>query len=392
MGNLNIAIATVPTAKLSIGKDIELIKTALLYGDKVRLLSMTSPLFLYMKIASEHLSKAGKEEVTRALLLQFDPTITTAWIGAIETLERKRRRTPDEIKWLHNSKGALKKATDEVFKVFANIAENSGANELLPAFNRDLIDIPSDVPLFGNISISNDESGKNDLVETFVSKIIDETLCGDSFPMYDSQISDIIRLSTVLTATNLSEDRQEQIKHIATVHSTLSGLPNFSKANVDDIVSIRDELSKYLSKFRAAMLKYSGEIKSLPWDKGFNNEVSLLFLKSIAPAVAEIRSIVEQNSFLRKLCTNIVNDKIVIVPVVTGLGSTIFEGLCAAILPMAQAIQLPSALVSSGIAEGAVVVKNIINTYNEYLQEKHRAEENALYFYYKAARTTERIR
>ena len=55
MRNSNITIATLPSAtgNLTIANDLELIKTALLYGDKIKLYSISTPVFQHMRMAAE---------------------------------------------------------------------------------------------------------------------------------------------------------------------------------------------------------------------------------------------------------------------------------------------------------------------------------------------------
>ena len=172
----------------------------------------------------------------------------------------------------------------------------------------------------------------------------------------------------------ISDVKSSQIKHIASVHNALSTLPNFHTASIKDIIDIRKELKKYLSRFRGAMMKYSDSLRNMPWDNDFSSELSLLFINEVDPCIAEIRSIVEQNSALKKFCTNILNDKISVLPLITAC-------LNMSVLPLAEAIKLPSAIATM-VSGGIIVGKNLINTHNEYLLEKKKAQENSLYFYY----------
>lgn len=386
MGSLNVTIATIPTGQLNISKDIELIKTGLLYGDKIKLYSMTSPMFLFMRMSSEILSKTEKEHIMWQIMEAFAPEVVPMK-EKLNYLGKKKRRTVEESMLRILANKEIDKATKEIFGRMGDMANASGVNELLPAIERDLIEIPSK-SVFGF-----EDSGFDDekFIMSFMDGIVEETLSGNSYPMYDAEAANIIRLAL---ETNLIEDidetRMEQIKHIATVHNVLAELPNFDKASVEEIIGVREELNKYLAKFKSAMLEYSSEIKTLPWDKNFDNEISLLFMKKISPAVAELRSIVEQNSFLRKFCTNIANDKTIITPIATGVGIPLVEGLSAAILPLTNAIQLPSVLVSTSIAGGVVAAKNVINTYNSYREGKQKAEGNTLYFYYMASKKMEK--
>jgi hypothetical protein len=184
-------------------------------------------------------------------------------------------------------------------------------------------------------------------------------------------------IGIIENSPNISDMKREQIKHIATVHDALERLPNFERCSISEIISIRKELDKFLSRFRAAMLEYSETIKTMPWDKDFSNEVSILFLKKIDPCVEEIRNVVEQNSILRILCTNVLNDNILTGAIVGSIG--------VAISP------LPEAILPVIVAGGLTLGKTILNTYDDYLQENQKSQSNALYFYYQAGKMMKRI-
>ena len=388
MGSFNVTIATTPSSGMCISKDIDMIKTGLLYGDKIKLFSMTSPMLMFMRYSSEALSDKEKEHYIWEMLNTMEPG-TIVMREILEQLERKKKhRTKDETIEYYKFKKKMEQSKKEIFGAMENMAAKSGINELLPAIERDLIEIPAE-SVFG---LGSSDIDSDDFIVRFVNGIVEETISGKSYPMYDADMANIIRLLSESDTTKIDEIRCEQIKHIATVHNVLAELPNFEKANVADIIGIRDELDRFLAKFKSAMLEYSNEIKSLPWDSNFSNEISLMFTKKIAPTISEIKSVVEQNSFLRKFCTNIVNDRFAVTPIATGIGVPLLEGLSAAIAPLATAIQLPSALVSASIAGGAVVTKNLINSYNSYKIDKQRSEENALFFFYLASTRTAKIK
>jgi len=371
VAGLNITIATSPDPTLSIQKDIDLIKTGLLYGDKIKLLSLTPPLMLFM-YSSGGFDQKTKDELINGILAGLNEEDART-LALIKQLGQKKRRTREEILLYGQMNRAFKIAREETIKTMTKIAQGTGVQELIPALERDLLDIGS-VESMGFSTVDYTEN----YVEKFIQQIIEETFSGNSFPMYDKEISSLLTTLANEQDVGFSEIRQEQIRHIASVHSALSDLPDFSNASISEILGIRDELGDYLEKFRAAMLEYSKKIKSMPWDKSFDNEVSVLFMSDVAPRIVEIRSIVEQNSFIRKFCTNILNDKSVTITGALGIG--------AAIAPLPQAIQIPVI----ALAGTTTIGRSLMNAYNERLDTNNRASENAFYFYYRVGQKLKR--
>ena len=379
MTGLNITVTTASFEKAT--QHEGMLRTALLYGDNVMLFNPDLPYYLYILWTFDALfSKQDDKELLCHKVLSLTNSEYDILLGVAKELKKMKEPTHRDIIW---AKIACEKYTSEFFNYAAKMS--SSVATLFPLIKHNVID-------FSRLARLMDFNTEERL-GSFFKDLHSEAQCGKSFMMYDDMTSGFIHLPSINgNRLNLPEYVEEQIRHIAFVHSTLSQLPNFSNAKLEDIVQIRAELEAYLAKFRKAMLSYSKNIKHLPWDKHFSNEVSLLFIDEIAPAIAELRSVVEQNSFMKKLCTNIVNDKLMSVPVATSVGLPIVEGISAMILPMAEAVQIPSALIPTITTAGVVVGKNAVNSYNEFMAEKQVAEGNALYFYYRANKKMKKMR
>jgi hypothetical protein len=85
---------------------------------------------------------------------------------------------------------------------------------------------------------------------------------------------------------------------VALAGALLKPLPAFSRASIDEIVDIRNELKRPLDRFRARVVKIA---QSLPSGEINDVVISEIWRKEIQPALDEIDELTEENSYLRQL-------------------------------------------------------------------------------------------
>lgn len=209
-------------------------------------------------------------------------------------------------------------------------------------------------------------------VERFFSAIFDIFNKGSiTYPLFDDATTDIVRLGIEAGKINPTAAEIQRTRQIYLPADFLSRLPNFPNASIDQIIQIRKLLRKHLVKFRAAMIAFSDEIDSAPWDKDFRHDVENLYNAKVAPAIAEIEEAIEDNSLAKHI-----SKKVVTGATITGAVSVVvsrFDSLSSAIMDN------KASLAGAGLA-GAFSI------YNDYQKEANKIKRNGLYFLYRAGK------
>jgi hypothetical protein len=159
-------------------------------------------------------------------------------------------------------------------------------------------------------------------------------------------------------------------KHSVLAGKLLERLPLFHEATIDEILDIRKELEQPLIRFRSGVIGFSREMQHAGWDKGFPAEADLVFYERVAPAVLEIEEAIKTSKSLLALSNRLLNKPLASGGVLSVLLSQITE------LPM-----LASVALLGGAAAAAATVGS---TYYDIVQDRKTAEQNQLYFYYRA--------
>jgi len=239
--------------ELNINKEINLIKTAILYGDKVLLISIIPILFNSFLNLVEQFYR--DEEIKQKIIdnVELDE-LSKSLLSTIE------------------GKAELKSKLEEV-------KPKIGMNKLELAIKSGILDVYT----FGK------------------SKIPEET-----YPLLDEDILNLVKVERKDEKLNISDVDSEKIKQIGFVFDIFQRLPNFENATIDEILDIRETLDKPLIRFRSAIIGMSDCIRYTPWDKGFYYDIEKMFYQRIEPAVLEIEEECNSNKYLTKLLNMIV--------------------------------------------------------------------------------------
>ena len=161
---------------------------------------------------------------------------------------------------------------------------------------------------------------------------------------------------------------------IATLASVLTAqLPGLTDMPIDEILGLRADLSPHLSPFRSEMLTIAEEISAAHDEKPFDlaREAERRWVRDVAPALREIEHHVRKGRYGRNLLSSLTEDRATmgsaLSSVVLAVGTT-YAGL-AALLPAAATAAYP-----------------FVRALNETLREHDEAKRNRLYFLYQAQR------
>jgi hypothetical protein len=312
--SFHMTIGTKNDSIQNIDSEIHLLRTALLYGDKVKICS----------IPFSHLYRMNRYATTKE--------------GALEALESSTLLPKDETEraklqeTISNYRAISRKKSKDI----EDLRFLSRFNSLLPAYQASLID--SNPPLksvrdfkaiqkavddnileiheYDSISVEsilddyhkgNTEVGENGLsvqsaklAEEFIKVLSDTDKNKRTYPLYDNKAFEFINTFLKEKKIELSQPRIALVSHCATVENLFNRLPDFGIAPLDVILDIRKDLRKYLTPFRAGINKYSAEIKVTPWDKDFGLKADELFLSEVKPAFEELEDSIKSNRSILK--------------------------------------------------------------------------------------------
>lgn len=201
-----------------------------------------------------------------------------------------------------------------------------------------------------------------------------------SIPLFDEASNNLMRAAMNSKIISLTESEKKKITHAGLSDNLLQRLPSFDTASVKEIIDIRKDLDGSLVRFRSKVLSYAESIQSLPWDDDFEYECSMLYNKDVAPAVQEIDELTRENSFIKNLTGKVVSDE----KFLESVPGLIMSVAAAGIIPsFTDAISADTAILATG---GAWAAQKIAAAYNEHREKKKEISKKDLYFYYKAGK------
>ena len=134
------------------------------------------------------------------------------------------------------------------------------------------------------------------------TELIRSTIKDEStYPLFDDQTGLLITIDIMKGELSVPKSTSTRSKQIGLVSKLFEKLPQFELATLDEILDIRTDLDKYLTRFRSAIIKYSDSIAAAQWDAEFSHDTEQVFLKDVAPIIKDIEDQTRSNNYLAKL-------------------------------------------------------------------------------------------
>lgn len=156
---------------------------------------------------------------------------------------------------------------------------------------------------------------------------------------------------------------------VAIATAITSSLPGLNELSVAEIIELRESLSDYLPAFRAAMIELSGEVskQTVSDAASLASEIDLYWQRDISPVLQDISREVSRAQYPRRLLSAFSSDKSVLAgtasAVVLAAGS-IFAG-AGTLIPAAAAAAFP-----------------FVKALNDTINSRDDIRKNRLYFLY----------
>jgi hypothetical protein len=380
--HLHISVGVQPTGDLDLEKEIQMVKAALLYGDKVKLYSPKLP-SIHAISRFNDFSPELRLKFLERIIPYLSPVNAQKLSSSLDDYKQLLGRDKLDVHELQRRREFERKLEQE----WGDIAEQ--VNEFVRESQLDQIDsvVKAGVLELHDFRNSADDSGALDLmienmassvekgkslqsgpdklwVAEFVKNISRSVSDDATYPLLDNAVGNQVAPDMA----GMDKGRQAQLAGYL-----LQRLPLFDKASVNEILDIRRELDKPLTHFRSAIIDYSEDIKSTPWDRGFPPEAEKIYLRDVKPAMLDMEEAVQSNKFLANLIRKLAEK-----PIVLQAGSFLS-------IVVSQLSSLPKELVT-GLGISLASAPLIYEAYEEWSRKNRDIRQNKLYFYYSAGK------
>ena len=370
----DFTVAIVPN-NTSLEREMNYIKSALLYADKVTLISPLAYMFNRLTDKGNSLNERTVIKLIEQILPLAKLNDTSFYEETYPVIKEfsniihsKRYKSIPYVKKLEIQR-QLRSFTMEICEVMFSLVGEQHGIELQTLINKGQVEIEE----------FNHSLGDLDLCVKDYCDLLTKSI-QSSYPLFDTQSNDLMKAAVDSRIVNLSSIDKQKITHAGLTDNYIQKLPSFSEASMDELIDIKNELSKPLTRFRGKMLEYSESIQSMPWDTDFESECELLYNKEVVPALLEIEESTKDGSFIKNLGRKFLTDEGVWRST-GGLVVSIAAG--GVISAFNNAISSDTAMLVTG---GTYAATKIASAYEEYTANKREIERKDLYFYYKAGR------
>jgi len=373
---MRIVVATLPDVNFSLGRDLALAKSSVLYGDETVLYS---PTYLGTTPLLDFSNRPTLYQLLWLSILRRDPGFVVG--EKLTTKERERRIKAAEqesrdlrskaLRWHELKSGDIltKEQTRELGRI--EIEAKGMARSVQQVFSeeKDFVKRARELKKGETLGLIRiEEFNKRDEPSLYydpqelVSSVTGALSAPDAYGALDERFTSPLRLPEVMVAK----------QRVARVGSEMfQRLPLFEQASFDELRDIKQELGPYLANFRRGLIDISRQIRSQPWDQEFPHDVELEIRSRLLPEVAALEDKVKSNSYLGHLIHRAAKEPLVL-PASSALGLMLSTTVHASAI---------ASQVASAIAGGALLA---FEAHGEWKETKKKTEENLFFFYYKA--------
>ena len=370
----DFTIAITPD-KLKIDREIQYAKAALLYADNITLISPIAS-FCYQSMYNSRGFDRRKIEKLLSNVVQWLKVKHTAEEESAYQIALKLRNAiadPENYAKLSiHDRDNLKKAALALSKhVDDSMSKQVGAEQF-----SELKKLDTSGKLVVKEFETDFSDGKGLLNE--YSLFLKQSL-KSSYPLFDADSNRLMAGAVEHKIINLSRMERRKIAHAGFSDNIVQRLPSFDQAPVDEILDIRKELDPSISRFRSKMISYSDSLQTMPWDKDFESECSMLYYQEVAPAITEIDELSKDNSFLKNLGGKLIMDK----DFMTTAGQLAISVAAGGVIQkFAETASATPAIITGGVW----AAQKLKSAYEEYAENKKEIQRKDLYFYYQAGK------
>ena len=353
------------TSDIDIRHETQLVKSALLYADRVTLASLEA-----LMLASIASFASADPSGRAAFVAGFVGDLNEASAKQYGELRQRRDLSPQERRLLKLMDKKIAEASDEMSATVEELLANAGAGELGSAIQAGLVDI-HDLSAAEESDLS---PSAIDLTVNRMTELLRESVSGsaETFPLFDDGAGNMLR--AMVEEGKLADAHKPRAVEAGIAGRLIGGLEAFPHAEMDVILDVRERLRDPLVRFRAALGRASTEFASAAWDEGFAREVDDLYRREVAPALLEINDGLNELG-VRPTLLRLTSSKEALIATAATLGLAAAGGVGHSELPQ---------LLYSAPGAGAIAVS--VGEARQRRKIRGEAQQNAFYFLYQANR------
>jgi len=362
-----MVVAANPGSSVTVVPELDLLKAALLYGDKVTVLSPVTTMFLRVEGLQKFSPREQIELMRRVAPILMPAEDVPAFqdgIAEADDVLRSTARGGSPGQQLLRA-GLLQKFAPiqrTLSEAVQEITDDAGIDQLARARAKGLLQIESADPgdamdllvsciLSAKLAQSgdrNEDSHTDRIVETFVDKLSKHLSSGREYLIFDEPIANLTEAAIREGLFTPAKGPAGRCAQAMTASGLMGRLPIFPTATVDEVLDIRSELAPSLTQFRSAMVTISKSFSSAAWETDFEDEVHDTWVESVLPAVESIDASVKDNSSLLALATGITGAANLAYPGIAIVGAGLVGhlgavsavgGALAGVAPILQAVR-----------------------------------------------------
>jgi hypothetical protein len=352
---MNITIAVHPTSTMTLAKEIELVKAALLYADHVTLCSPAYELLACMAAVGQ-----SGPDTQMQFLADILPIISPEKVLEAQLIKqimgKGHKRTAPELIALNQFRKMLPTNWKPLASYVDGLYREAGAEELQEPIRLGLLDLDF---------LDLNDTTTDEVVQAFTRRLQEYLNSARAYPMFDDQAGAIVRLALNAGVFTASRPSLKRASEAGLGTGLIDRLPAFPGAPMEAVLETREDVQDHVGRFRRTVGKMRERIVSSALDPQFDEEVNELFVSEVRAAIEDIQSAMDASGLRTRLIAG-ANQQIAVAAV--GLG--IF-----------QIQQLPL-LVKVGVTGAAATVAAVAGS-QSVSQGKKEAEGNDLFFLYR---------
>jgi hypothetical protein len=371
--SLHISLISGMDGGVSLEREAEQVKAALLYADHVTLVSLKNVVvatWLTLREADAqglvsllaHMDDRVLTEmgVERTVLQQFGEILSRPRSSL--TSEQRRYRKSMEQDFMGRASGLHAVAEREL--------EASGISALMPA-------VEAGVLTFDTILESDEgDASTDDIVQALILRI--ERILGShsTYPSFDEDMARLAHHAIQEGRFQPGNGYERRATSAGLGVGLVGRLPHFPRADISEILDIREELQRPLRFFRRGVSDLSTGVTVSADHADFAAQVDELYVHQVQPAVMEIDQLVHDDTSLRSIAERVVTDP-------AGAVATVGAG---SLFGLAFGNQ---SLVAGALAAGAVGAASVLRAVRAAHLDMRGVEQNKFYFLYAADKRLE---
>ncbi len=363
-----LTVVTAP-GTLKLRNEIRLLKSALIYGDEV---SLISPNAVFLSSIAGLIDPTEDELIeflvnTAPLISDIDEETSALAFEIYRQLQAKRNRTRLEIIQMQRLKAALAKAARDLRERLLPKFEESGFEELVRPIDQGLLKFHD---LGASLAEAQDAS-VNDLVAEYVGVIVNAFRSGKEYLLLDDQTGTLVR--GLIAAGRLEEKRStvSKGKQASSAHSLFERMPAFPEATIDELLDLRADLSQYLIHFRSAIVQVASDIHAAQFDPDFDRQLDDIWIRRVLPELNEVRERIAESGFKNRFIGQITRP----VNLVPASGPAVVVGL----MSKAASVDWLTAVIETGLLTAGHLATSASNALRETRSRQRELQRSGFY-------------